>query len=286
MKQINNSDRLISEQEYNLLMGAKPFTPELNAIKFESRKETFQLVKDENIEFRYLNGSCEDRAHYISLLLRKYGVDCGKVWNFSPARYTFLSNELLNIKDPFGITDDLTWGYHVAPYLMAYNEQGEIEKLVVDQSFCEDEFLTESDWIARMNCQRAIQLHTDLDSYLFNSIFGYVGDHITSFETHYGTPLDIPSIITGNFWQLFPEDDYVQKGLAINDLAVKIFDFKNYLPQIEKNYLSDILNNIDDLIKLVVTQKPHSLDQDSYNHIINYYFERYYHWGSKLSTLC
>lgn len=285
MNQFVKSEGLISEQEYNLLMGAKPFTPDLKIIESAQMERAFELIRMENIEFRYLNGSCEDRAHFISILLRNNGIDCGKVWNFAPAKYTFLSNELFQVEDPFSIAKDLTWGYHVAPYILSENEHGEIIKMVIDQSFDEFGFITEQDWVDKMNCPQAIQLHTDIDSYLFNTVYGHISEPIFSYETHYGTPLDIPSIITGNFWQLYIGDDYVQKGLAINDLAIEIFNLKNYLPDVEKHFLSGLLNNIDEVIKLAVTPKPEIISDSTFDHIIQFFFERYYHWGNRIASL-
>ncbi len=281
--QINQE--LISAEEYNLLLGAKPAAPELIPIAYEDRSKIFNLVREENIEYRYINGSCEDRAHYISLLLEYHGVKMAKIWNFAPARYTFLSNELFEISDPYGISENVTWGYHVAPYLKSYNEVGEIETLIIDQSLCPDNFLFEQEWLDKMNCPGAIQLHTDISSYLFNSIFGYVGYNPISYETYYNTPLDIPSIITGNFWNLYEGDDFVQKGLAINDLAVEIFNFKRYLTDTENEYLSNVLNSIDEVIRLSATAKPFEISQHAFNHFIQFYQERYHHWSVKLIQL-
>ncbi|MFT6866195.1 MAG: hypothetical protein ACJA08_001024 [Cyclobacteriaceae bacterium] len=285
MQQTIINQDLISAEEYNLLMGAKPLTPELITVAYSDRPYIFDLVRRENIEYRYINGSCEDRAHYICLLLQNQGLTVGKIWNFAPARYTFLSNELFEITDPFGISKNVTWGYHVAPYIQSYNEFGLVESLIIDQSLSPDCFMTANEWLEKMNCPQAIHLYTDADSYLFNSIFGYVGYTPYSYETYYNTPLDIPSIITGNFWNLFPGDDYVQKGLAINDLAIEIYNFKQYLTKSEHDFLNEALNNIDEVIKLTATAKPDELSQHTYDHLIQCYFERSIHWGNKINNL-
>lgn len=285
MLQTIEKEGLISKEEYNLLIGAKPLTPQLTPIDYCDREAIFAVIKKENIEYRYINGSCEDRAHYISLLLSIQGINVGKIWNFAPARYTFISNELFEISDPYGVSGNVTWGYHVAPYLLSYSKTGDLETLVIDQSFSPDSFLTLDTWLQRMNCPRAIQLYTDIDSYLFNSIFGYVEYDVPSYETSYNTPLDIPSIITGNFWSLFPGDDFVQKGLAINDLAINTSTFKKYLTKEERDYLGNVLISIDEVIKLVATNKPEELHQSTFDYLVQFYWDRYNHWGNRVNQL-
>ncbi len=286
MDALANATELISAEEYNLLLGAKPATPELTPIKFSERKQILERVLAEQIEYRYINGACEDRAHYIALFLRKMGVDCGKIWNFAPARYSFISNELFTIEDPFGITDKITWGYHVAPFLKAYNKAGEIETIIIDQSFSPNSFLLLDEWLEKMKCPRAIYLLTDIDSYLFNSLEGFMGfaEHAHPNDSM-NSPAIFPSIITGNFWTLFPDDDFVQKGLSINDLAIKIFDEKNQLPKEEEFFLDTLLKNIDDLISLTTSSKPDALQIDTYQQFKDFYEMRCEHWGSRLGRL-
>ena len=280
-----NEQSLLSSDEYNLLIGAKPYAPILKPITTAQQSEIFQWVVDENIEYKYINGSCEDRAHYISLLLKSKGIITGKIWNFSPARYTFLSNDLFNIQDPFGISDSVTWGYHVAPYLLAYDANGNEEILVIDQCFDAERFIPKDTWLNSMQCSQAIYLLTDMDSYLFNSIFADGGAMSFSYETHYHMPVDTPSIITGNFWMLFPEDDYVQKGMAINDLAVELFHYSKTLLLPEADLLRNTLLSIDAVIALINSPKPHELTDQTFNHILNFYFTRYNHWADRIQSL-
>jgi len=272
---------LISPEDYDLLLGAKPPTPELTPISFAEREELLDLVIAENIEYRYINGSCEDRAHYISLLLKKHQVTAGKIWNFAPARYSLSSDELFNMTDPLGISENTTWGYHVAPFLTAYNEQGEIETLVIDQSLSADALLTIDEWLALMNCPRSIYLLTDADSYLFFSLNNYLMQDESAPADEW--PTFLPSIITGNFWNLAPGDDYVQKGLSINDLALEIFSIKNQLPAHEEAYLHELLKNIDDVIRLTEVAKPAELSSKTYRSLISYYDQRYAHWNDRVA---
>ena len=272
---------LISPEDYVLLLGAKPPTPELTPISFAEREELLDLVIAENIEYRYINGSCEDRAHYISLLLKKHQVTTGKIWNFAPARYSLSSDELFNMPDPLGISENTTWGYHVAPFLTAYNEHGEIETLVIDQSLSADALMTIDEWLALMNCPRSIYLLTDADSYLFFSLNNYLMQDESAPADEW--PAFLPSIITGNFWNLAPGDDYVQKGLSINDLALEIFSIKNQLPAHEEAYLHELLKNIDDVIRLTEVTKPAELSSKTYRSLISYYDQRYAHWNDRVA---
>jgi hypothetical protein len=162
-----------SQQEYHQLFNTKPLIPYLQVVEYNQRQHIFDLIVAENIEYRYLNGSCEDRTHLICLLLKKAGFDSGKIWNFAPARFTLLSNELFRIKDPLGISDPLFWGFHVSPYILSYNQNGDLETLIFDLSFDSQKFLSVAEWQAEMNCPRALYLQTDLENYLFYSIESY-----------------------------------------------------------------------------------------------------------------
>ncbi|MEP0368418.1 MAG: protein-glutamine glutaminase family protein [Cyclobacteriaceae bacterium] len=276
---------LISEEEYNLLLDAKPQTPELIPIAYSERAGVFKLVADENIEYRYINGSCEDRAHFISLLLSANGITAGKMWSFAPARYTFLSDELFNIADPYEINQDLTWGYHVAAYVHAYDKSGEVETLIIDQSFNPNGFLTLDEWLKMMDCPRAIQLTTDMHSYLFNSVFGYYGYTPVSYETHYNTPLDIPSVINGNFWYMYDGDEYVQRGLSVSDLAIEIYNLLQFLPEEEAAYFENVLTSIDEVIRFTAMAKPDFINQHTYDHFMSFYQKRYQHWTRRINEL-
>jgi Glutaminase len=276
----------MNPEDMHLQLSALPETPVLTPISFSERAFIFDKILSENIEYRYINGSCESRAHYISLLLQKYGFTVGKIWNFAPAKYTLISNELFSIADPFGITDILTWGYHVAPFVRAYDEKGEIETLIIDQSFSSHSFLKLDDWLGKMNCPRAIFILTEVESYLFNSLDGLiVFDDKLDPVTSQPVPTTLPSIITGYFWRLSPGDDFVQKGLAVNDLALEIVNKKNQFNKKENLHLGTILQNIDEVIKFIDMPKPAELRISTYNQLIQFYQKRYQHWGQKLANI-
>jgi hypothetical protein len=275
-----------SEQEYHQLFNTKPLIPYLKAVDYEQRGRIFDLIVAENIEHRYLNGSCEDRTHLICLLLKKAGIDAGKIWNFAPARYTLLSHELFQVQDPLGISNPLYWGYHVAPYIQSFNQNGEIETLIFDLSFNSENFLSVAKWQEMMNCPRAIYLMTSLENYQFYSIESYslrsakIGNNPV-----YNIPAAQPSIITGDFWKLAPEETLVQNGLAINDLAMYILFAKDRMNKSEIAYLSETLTNIDWLDGFVFCPKPTEVSQELHTELIQYYKERFNFWDKKLQTL-
>lgn len=273
---------LISTEDHNLLLGAKPFAPILEPISLADSKAILELVKSENIEYRYINGSCEDRAHYISLLLGKEGILTGKVWNFAPARYSLISTELFHVNDPFGISENTNWGYHVAPYFSSYSESGEIINVVIDQSFSPDSLLDMDQWLEKFNCPRAMHLLTDMDSYLFNSLYGNLRDNVSDY---YQPLIYEPCIITGNFWRLNVGDDYVQRGLSINDLALKIHFMKEALPIEEQIFLQKILTNFEWLVNYTFWPKPEELSDQTNDALMLYYNERYTYWSNRLAKL-
>ncbi|MBP6619220.1 MAG: hypothetical protein KAX81_06870 [Leadbetterella sp.] len=275
-----------SQQEYNQLFNTKPFIPYLKVVEYEQRKEIFSLIVNEDIEYRYLNGSCEDRTHLICLILKKIGIDAGKIWNFAPARYTLLSHELFQIQDPLGISNPLYWGYHVAPYILSYNQNGELETLIIDLSFNLDGFLSIASWQGMMNCPRAIYLLTDLENYQFYSIESYsLRSAKIANNPVYNIPAVQPSIITGDFWKLTPEDKLVQNGLAINDLAMFIFNLKDQMSDAERIYLSETLTSIDWLDGFVFCPRPAEVSEDLHTKLIQFYQTRFDFWDKKIKEL-
>lgn len=275
-----------SQQEYHQLFNTKPLIPYLQVVEYHQRHYIFDLIVAENIEYRYLNGSCEDRTHLICLLLKKAGYEAGKIWNFAPARYTLLSNELFQIQDPLGISNPLYWGFHVSPYILSYNLNGELETLIFDLSFDTQKFLSIAEWQAFMNCPRALYLQTDLENYLFYSIESYslrsakIGNNPV-----YNIPAIQPSIITGDFWKLAPEETLVQNGLAINDLAMYIYNTKSKMNAAEQKYLSETLTNIDWLDGFVFCPKPPEISEQLHAELIGFYKQRFDFWDNKIKTL-
>jgi hypothetical protein len=216
-------------------------------------------------------------------LLKKAGFDSGKIWNFAPARFTLLSNELFRIKDPLGISNPLFWGFHVSPYILSYNQNGVLETLIFDLSFDSKKFLSIAEWQAVMNCPRALYLQTDFENYLFYSIESYslrsakIGNNPV-----YNIPAAQPSIITGDFWKLAPEETLVQNGLAINDLAMYIYNTKSKMNTAEQKYLSETLTNIDWLDGFVFCPKSPEISEQLHAELIGFYKQRFEYWENKI----
>lgn len=283
------SQTFMEIEENKLLLGGKPTVPNMSPIPYTLLDSIFSVIQKEEIEYRYVNGSCEDRAHYISLLFKKMNISSGKIWNFAPARITLISNELFKVKDPYSISDTVvTWGYHVAPVITAKNEEGQIDTLVLDQSFSPTSFIRYKDWLKVMNCTRSVYTFTDTDSYLFNSLNGLtVYNNNENPAPSHNMPNFLPQIITGDFWQLDPTNDYVQTGLAINDLSYYMAiaaDSDKYTDS-EKAYLLNLIKNIDKVELFTKSSRPNELSKDTYKSLIDYYKSRINHWDTKYSLL-
>jgi len=289
MSQFGQSQTLIEIEENSLLLGGKPAMPYFIPVPFSSLDSLFAFIQNEKIEHRYVNGSCEDRAHYISLLLKKMNVESGKIWNYAPARVTLISNELFKVNDPYGISDTVVhWGYHVAPVFTAINEQGQIDTLVIDQSFSPHGFLHYKNWLKLMKCPRSVYTFTGIESYLFNSLNGLtIYDNKKNPPRSQTMPEFLPQIITGDFWQLNSANKYVQAGLAINDLAYYIATAASsgkYAAR-ERTYLLNLIKNIKNLDLFTKTPRPPELSINTHRALSSYYKERFNHWDAKYSLL-
>jgi len=283
------SQTFMEIKENKLLLGGTPTLPDLRPVSFGSLDSLFSILKNEKIEYRYVNGSCEDRAHYISLLLKKMLIASGKIWNFSPARVTLISDELFKVKDPYGISDSVIyWGYHVAPVFTAKNKMGEVDTLVFDQSFSPNSFIIYNDWLKTMKCPRSVFTFTDIDSYLFNSLNRLtVYDNSLNPAPSYAMPKFFPGIITGDFWKLDPTNDYVQSGLAVNDLAYYMFmsAASDKYSEKEKAYLYKLIKDIDKVEGFIKSERPVEISKSTHKELVEYYNARIGHWNTKYGLL-
>jgi len=274
-----NAQTYLKPDENNLKLGGLPESPNLHSITKSKAALVLEKIKAEKIEYRYINGSCEDRAHFISLILKKEGVKSGKVWVFAPAKYTLMSDDLFNIQDPYEINEKVEWGYHVAPILLI-----ESDSFIVDLSFKEDDYIKKNEWLSKLNSKQSIYFYSKIDSYLFNTLGGLkIWNNNLDPAPSYVVPDFVPNIITGDFWALTPENDYVYRGLAINDLAIKIHNkIKTDIDKEYQKYLKSLLENID-LIEKEIVDKPSndSLADNLFSVLKKYYSERYVHWKNR-----
>lgn len=274
-------------EENNLKLGGLPKQPELKSITLNKAQSIFNVISNENIEYRYVNGSCEDRAHFISMILRKNDVNSGKIWAFSPSKYTLISKEQIIIKDPYGINDQVKWGYHVAPILVV-----ESDTLVIDLSFDNKNFLKKKDWLKKLNSKNAIYFYTISDDYLFNTIGGDEKSEFTAWRNDPKVPNDniniklphwLPSIISGDFFSLDDTNNSVYKGLAINDLAIKVYELSSSnIPDTDKKYLKQIVKNIDNVEKEIADNNTNvHLTNKTFSILKDYYLRRFEYWKKR-----
>jgi hypothetical protein len=269
----------LKPEENKLKLGGLPESPILESISNQKAKEVFDIIKNESIEYRYINGSCEDRAHFISMILEKNKIKVGKIWAFAPSKYSLISKKMIEIKDPYNINDTVKWGYHVAPILIV-----ESDSVVIDLSFNNKNYIRKKEWLDKLNTPEAIYFYSKTKDYLFNTLGGLrVWDNNLNPAPSYVIPKFIPDIISGDFWSLFPDNDYVYKGLAINDLALKIYNLsKTNINTEDKNYLIKIVTSIDSIQNEIANKDSNNnLSDETFEQLKKYYSNRFIHWKSR-----
>jgi hypothetical protein len=65
-----------SQQEYHQLFNTKPLIPYLQVVEYNQRQHIFDLIVAENIEYRYLNGSCEESGTLPQLDSLYFPMNC------------------------------------------------------------------------------------------------------------------------------------------------------------------------------------------------------------------
>lgn len=274
-------------EENNLKLSGLPQQPILQSISLDKAKNVFDIISKEKIEYRYINGSCEDRAHFISLILKKNNVSSGKIWAFSPSKYTLISKEKIKINDPYGVNEQVEWGYHVAPILVV-----ESDTLVIDLSFDNKQFLKKKDWLGKLDSKNSIYFYTSPNDYLFNTIGGDKDSEFTAWRNDPKVPNDnvnitlphwLPGIISGDFFPLNTSSNSVYYGLAINDLAIRAFEMSTSdIPAKDKNYLNKIVKNIDSIQKDIANIETNpNLTDETFSVLKHYYSKRLTHWKKR-----
>src|SRR5215217_817553 len=217
--------RFISLSENGLQAGGLPQLPYLEPIDEARAAAFFAQVRAEGMENRYIIGSCDDRAHFISLLATRAGIRVGKVWAVAPARYMLLSKSLLSVADPTGIAaGDVTWGYHVAPVLRIQSG-GEERTVVLDRSLSPDNYLPVTEWANRVGNANALFFFTTAQDFTFSSL-----DSMEIKDPHTGStetvklPQWMPNLLTGDFtaYSAGKHRQWVASGLARDQLALYV----------------------------------------------------------------
>lgn len=239
------SPEFVQVEENKLLLGGLPDQPASGVATKAQIESFFGRVQAEKIEHRYLIGSCEDRAHFIAMLARKYNLPVSKVWAIAPARVSLLSRQLIRVKDPLNLVPEVTWGHHVAPVILMSNGTSEPEAMVIDQAISPTAPIRLRDWMAALATPRATYLVTGSNDYLFNSL-----DGLTVYDNRSDSPSPpsvalpgwIPNILTGDFQKYSSKtDDAIAGDMALDDLALAIFEKRLGVSASDATALREIL---------------------------------------------
>lgn len=253
-------------------------TKKLSILNASQAAEVFELIAQEGIENRYVYGSCEDRSHYIFLFLKKAGLNAGKIWAYPPAKYSYQSDELIHVNDPLGISENITWGYHVAPFILV-EQNNHISKLIIDLSFSENCLISLEDWILKLNCENLVYNFSDGESYLFYSYDSVLMRDFTS------EPFEFPpsqqEVFNVSYWQLTTEDKNIPKDLALNDLAVYVFNNLGNLNLLEKEYFLFVLSDISYLEFFALYEVAESISEETISLFVKFYKQRFIVWELK-----
>ena len=160
--------------------------------------------------FQYKQGNCHNVAHYASLILKSYHVSQKKIWIYAPCRYIENAKTAIKLPDPNNISSDgtLIWGFHVANLI-----KFEGQELVYDFFIDEEKPMTVGQWIEKMQVKN---FYIDIEipeKYLFLTKDSEVKKN---------------GVFNGQYFEyegLCREDNWVAKGLAINETA--IYFYKN-----------------------------------------------------------
>ena len=279
--------RYIALEQNNLKNCRVPVPPDLKVVREEEAIKFFQKVQDENVEWKYAIGNCEDRAQFLSLMLQKSHIQSGKVWLIPPARYTLLSRQLLKFVDPFVAGNYFTWGYHVASIIKVEGTG----IVVIDPTVSPLNYLKLADWLAEFDTPLSIYFMTGEDEYLFNSLDGLkVYDNISGKNRLPVTLPDwMPNILSGHFqkYSFITRGMDVADGMALSDASRYVFEkwvLSN--PNIaERNSLLPILHNTDQLREFLRNGNVEDISPEITLAARTHYNARLSYWLAKVKAL-
>lgn len=284
------SPEFLTIDENRLLLGGLPGAAALTSVTSEQLDAFFKALKSENVEYRYIVGSCEDRAHFVAMLARKVGLSVGKVWVIAPARYTLLSRELIKIKDGSGIVSDVTWGHHVAPVILLDNGHGGVEPMVIDQSFSASAAMPLAKWMTAIGNARAKYFVTSTDDYLFNSLNGltvYDNKPDGSTSGSITLPVWMPNILTGDFQKYNQSwtDKIIADGMAMNDTALAIFEKRLALAAADQASAREAIRAEAVLSSLISGVPPPGISPGGIEKVRHWHEARKDHWLKRLAAM-
>lgn len=207
---------------YNLGYNQKPTYLPLLDSEFVTESESniiFEYIKNKSmIEWRYSYGSCEDRAHAVSLYLRKQKIPHKKIWNFDPYYISIFNKmERLTIEDKTGLSPSISWGFHVAVLIKIKKDDAYLEG-VIDPSLAEYP-ITTGKWLKLQGAKNSYYTFSDPQWFTFDTING------KTFNETVVIPNTFPTLLTGDFSQNTGENlknMWVEEGLSINEIAMEI----------------------------------------------------------------
>lgn len=209
--------------------GTPTFTLQAKPISRIQANDLFTDIKQNyGIEYRYPQGNCDDRAHYMARIIEKKGISVAKIWNFAPAKISLVFSDLLTVKDPNNFDPDgtISWGYHVAPIVFV-EEKGKFDTLVIDPSLCETA-VNYKQWLKLQGNTNSFYTFLNSEWYVFMTTNGLTAEDRKDNDNDRNSwePLTLPdwfpSTITGDFSQYcmgYKDNHNVEIGLAINETA-------------------------------------------------------------------
>ncbi len=178
-------------------------------------KEAFDYIAHKSsVEFGFPQGGCQQRAHIMSMILdKKYNIEHCKVWLFSPAALNLYDIRTLFVPDPNGITENnrIEWNYHVVPVIRVSTSYG-TELMLTDPSLNNIKPILLQEWFTLIGNSNISKYSFLLpDKYFFNS--SYIDNVLTN-------------VFDGSFFnfnELVKDDLTMEKGLALNDVAMRMY---------------------------------------------------------------
>ncbi len=198
------------------------------------------IAHDSQIEFNFPQGGCQQRAQIMSMILtKKFNIDHCKVWLFPPVALYMGDPRTLYIEDKNEMTPDnrIEWSYHVAPIVQVLSGNV-LNTMVIDPSINNKEPILLDNWFAAIG-NSSLSKYSFLlpDKYFFYCLYTSNDMLTTLFD---GTFF--------NYDNSLIDDLAVEKGLAINDMAIKIIH-KHIKPLLSSNHEADKikLNDLKDI---------------------------------------
>lgn len=288
------TQEFVQVDENNLLLGGLPDKPSTGFATKAQINSFFAKLQAEKVEYRYIVGSCEDRAHFVTMLARKEGLPVSKVWAIAPARTTLLSRQLILVKDPLNLSPKVAWGHHVAPVILVENGTAEPDAMVIDQSISVDGPIKLRDWMAALAAPWATYLATGPNDYLFNSLNGltvYDNGSGSASPSNIALPSWMPNILTGDFQKYSPQsrqyiENEVAAGMAKNDLALAIYEERLQVSSSDRPALKQIIKTEAAMDSLVLSVgNVSSVSSAGVQSARTFYGTRKTHWQDRLTKL-